>query len=729
MYFAFMNKLFFLITIIISNCFYTNYHGANHINDYDFSSYIDPEECYSIEKACEDIGVFNEMNYDGQGIKIGIVENGIPENLSIDEKLYHCFGTTETYHATAVASTLKLVAPNATFYYASKTDHSFEQCLDWFTNVVHVDIINHSAAFYDGCEGYYYNENANFIDKYIRSSNVVFVNSLGNKSSSNYITGIAMGINVISVAANNHNLAYSSRINSYETKDEIETIISKPTCLAPGESLYGFNWQNLEVLDRINDNYSSLNINSYTLSGTSYSSPLVAGIIALLMQEFPSLKGHPEIIQAIIGCSTENGILNYQLARQCAKNYFSYVIPTNPLENDVLLNTQVVIPQLSSINISNFILFNGVPYDENHAPYIKKREIQFSKVKISIVDEYEQVVFESESIQSIISFEFTNNTDSTTFNIKIQLNGAKPTVGIEKACFCYRIDKEADNFSLQITDYNLDTMPLFTWNVSTHSANDTVSLVFKNYKRQSVLIKENIGNQGQYRLTQNEWHTILDMRGREFYVYIKLIDSEGIDYYSNNYTLYEPKTFYHLHNLNPSDFNFDEQYYFYEQTTSIIVDDIAIQTRRLRCGYVEDQYINLSAKRANAGHAFLELRFDRLISYLAFGVTIWKNYELLTTDNDSAIVYVLTANNVWVELIDLLNEHVLPISRRDVARFDVQNVYGIKFEVYSNPTGNRNKGRLCIDNVSFTDDNNWSSYLTSFYEPIVVRENFSNYIA
>lgn len=47
-----------------------------------FSSLIDPEEVYSTGKLLGDIGVFNGASYDGTGIKIGIIETGIPEGLS-----------------------------------------------------------------------------------------------------------------------------------------------------------------------------------------------------------------------------------------------------------------------------------------------------------------------------------------------------------------------------------------------------------------------------------------------------------------------------------------------------------------------------------------------------------------------------------------------------------------------------------------------------------------------
>ena len=120
----------------------------------------------------------------------------------------------------------------------------------------------------------------------------------------------------------------------------------------------------------------------------------------------------------------------------------------------------------------------------------------------------------------------------------------------------------------------------------------------------------------------------------------------------------------------------------------------------------------------------MQLVFDREIKYCAFGVTLWRNDEINLLDGDTAVVKVLNATNQWIECLDLLSDITLPSSRKDIVRFDVQNIYGLMFDVTSVASGDRNKGRLCIDNISFTNDVNYSSYLPSFYEPIVVRSTF-----
>ena len=43
---------------------------------------LDPEECYPTAKALGDVGIFEDRPYRGAGIKIGIIDEGIPKSLA-----------------------------------------------------------------------------------------------------------------------------------------------------------------------------------------------------------------------------------------------------------------------------------------------------------------------------------------------------------------------------------------------------------------------------------------------------------------------------------------------------------------------------------------------------------------------------------------------------------------------------------------------------------------------
>ena len=685
-----------------------------------FSSLVDPEECYSAGKALGDVGVFPSRSYKGDGIKIGVIDRGIPADVS-SYNLGGVLGTTYDNHANDVSLVLAGqygVASDATMYFASRNSndgYSFEDCLRWLVEDMHVDVINHSMGFgLSAFEGYYNMQNSAFLDNYIKEHNVVFVNALGNSDSA-FIPTVSMAINIISPGASEKDLSYSSAVNASGYKDNLDTVIEKPTVLAPGRDLFGFNNQTMSSLDTAD---------SYSISGTSFSAPIVTGIIALLMQEYPALKGHPETIQSIVKASTKSGVINYQLARKAAANYYNYTINNNASYGDIIFNTSVFIPQGETMYANNFVLFNG-PYNHNTpSSNVDISEIVFSECKISIETYQGLVLAEATTTKSNCLLQYTNPNASNIFLVKVKLNSVKAPTGIEKACFAWRVGSNEDKFSLNYSNFNLDTCPTFQWSVNSAYIPNNISIIFYNFRGQIVLSKNNLSYTGSFVLSLSEWHDLLSLRGREFYAYVSAQFNAGKYHYSCLELLSEPKTFGQLSNINPVDFGFPEAYNNSILTSSLTIDGVGVSLERLRCGYIQEQYINLSSKKTGAGHAYLQITFDRMIKYCAFGVTLWKGYELSTINNDTAVVEYMDANGEWHELIDLLEDVIMPQYRKDILRFDVTNIKGIRFDITSVQGGDRNKGRLCIDNISFTDDSSYSDYLCSFTEPIVVRESF-----
>ena len=63
--------------------------------------------------------------------------------------------------------------------------------------------------------------------------------------------------------------------------------------------------------------------------------------------------------------------------------------------------------------------------------------------------------------------------------------------------------------------------------------------------------------------------------------------------------------------IRPNEFGFEPQYFFEEKTKTILLDDLILSTKRLRTGFIENEYINLSAARKNAGYAYFECEFNK----------------------------------------------------------------------------------------------------------------------
>ncbi len=162
----------------------------------------------------------------------------------------------------------------------------------------------------------------------------------------------------------------------------------------------------------------------------------------------------------------------------------------------------------------------------------------------------------------------------------------------------------------------------------------------------------------------------------------------------------------------PADWGFEGRYYFANEGlkyTTKTFDSFTISTERLRCGYIEEQFINLSPNRVNASDAYLELTFNEPVyemdTYLAF----WSATEgLYASDGDYAYIQYLDAEGNWKTYTDLLASD-LPTSRTTPKYFEcdfIDGAYGIKFVAHKNaPLTERNKGRICIGETKFTTYN------------------------
>lgn len=82
--------------------------------------------------------------------------------------------------------------------------------------------------------------------------------------------------------------------------------------------------------------------------------------------------------------------------------------------------------------------------------------------------------------------------------------------------------------------------------------------------------------------------------------------------------------------IRPIDFSTDfvnengqGQYFFYEKTADITtLDGFTFGTSRLRCGYIENQYLVLSANRSGAGLATLEMNFNINVKAMNFDISL-----------------------------------------------------------------------------------------------------------
>lgn len=137
---------------------------------------------------------------------------------------------------------------------------------------------------------------------------------------------------------------------------------------------------------------------------------------------------------------------------------------------------------------------------------------------------------------------------------------------------------------------------------------------------------------------------------------IPLGGTEAAIYYATPLTLegYDDVITRQIHTIKQVDYGFEQQYFFYSKTASHEIDGLSFTTKRLRCGYIEQEYINLSAQRQNAGKAYLEFTFAKPVFQVSTQLAFWSANEQFK-EGDTAYVQYLDENNNWITLLDMLN--------------------------------------------------------------------------
>ena len=143
------------------------------------------------------------------------------------------------------------------------------------------------------------------------------------------------------------------------------------------------------------------------------------------------------------------------------------------------------------------------------------------------------------------------------------------------------------------------------------------------------------------------------------------------------------------------------QYFFYDKEASVATESgKTLQTNRKRCSYIENQYLVLSPNRENAGEAYLDIALPHSVAKMTFSSALWGSSEGIADETFKLQYY----SSGW-------HDHV----SFDLSQFSKLRQYPKTYTVllpkettrfrflanHSNPTGDRNKGRIVLDNIHF----------------------------
>ncbi len=311
---------------------------------------------YLLSDAFDDIGV-SDSSYTGDGVKVGIIDFGVPDTTNLKEGKYTLLPPEEEDdHSTIIASIIggtSGIAEDVYFYCMKQSGFLINDC-----NVLAgagANIINMSLT--KGMVGYYSNYDA-CIDNFVSTTGCTFVKSAGNRGEreDKYITQPGCALNAITVGSINK----SHNISSFSSWNVTDSFLLKPDVVAPGGRLW-------DIPNIPNETYGHY--------GTSYSAPMVVGTIALLMEEFPELKINPALVKSVLHLGAEKlpsqtnyfdqqagfGLLNYQNMRDCLldSSYANFAIPATASEGDIVASYPITLSYLNQVFIHANSIINS----------------------------------------------------------------------------------------------------------------------------------------------------------------------------------------------------------------------------------------------------------------------------------------------------------------------------------------------------------------------------------
>lgn len=206
-----------------------------------------------------------------------------------------------------------------------------------------------------------------------------------------------------------------------------------------------------------------------------------------------------------------------------------------------------------------------------------------------------------------------------------------------------------------------------------------------------------------YLLDEDSWKMIVQKYGTIYSVQMvfKNSDLNTNVFESEMYTFikpYSPKL-----TVQANQYGFAQQYYFKEMTTNHTVDEINFQTKRLRAGFFEGQWLVMSPRRAGAGVAYIHYIFDNPVSSIDFSIFSWSEDEKLSHLDSTHIFEYKNQDGTWQTEknfdIPTLQSYLRDNPWQHYIKFPA-GVTEFRFYTTSTAIGaTKNAGRTCIGDL------------------------------
>ena len=158
-----------------------------------------------------------------------------------------------------------------------------------------------------------------------------------------------------------------------------------------------------------------------------------------------------------------------------------------------------------------------------------------------------------------------------------------------------------------------------------------------------------------------------------------------------------------IQEISKTDFGYSKEYNRTVESKRIETENgFSFIASRFRCGYINDQYLTLSAKRKDFDTAYLVLDFEQAIYKFDFSIGLWSNEENISSRNTYVLFQYATYDGKWVDAIDF-NMDEMSKDKDSLVDYSYEfncRVTKIRFYVHTNQVNyEKNKGRIVLDNI------------------------------
>jgi hypothetical protein len=242
--------------------------------------------------------------------------------------------------------------------------------------------------------------------------------------------------------------------------------------------------------------------------------------------------------------------------------------------------------------------------------------------------------------------------------------------------------------------------PTFYWMMDVYDSNEYFNIYIRNgnsiYNIVSLTTSSN-----KLTLSRNQWQAVINNTTDTISFVLKR-NKANINYAEFKTIKVKPQMNAEHFTISPSEYGYEDAYPATEVEKTITQGNVTFNTKRLRCGYIQNEVINLSPRKLGAGLAYLEFNFDIYVYAIDVDISMWSDNEMTSSADSTGYIQFKNSYMIYENIIDLYNIGLsLDRTNQDhlVFTFPVRTK-SFRFYTTAPAIGDRNKGRISIGDLT-----------------------------